>query len=380
MQLETMALRDSVRRMVDTKLRTLCAEIDQHQHFSPELWERLRSLGITGIPFGTEHGGAGGTFSDYVVAIEELARAGILAANLPGVSVQVASVLLRYGSAEQIERYVRPIVQGDMIAAWAFTEPQTGSDPKQIRTIATKTDEYTWTLNGTKTFISLAAQAEVALVFARTGERLSAFLVETSHPGWQPGPAPELMAGGGAGTCGVYLDELPAVRDGLVGELGHGFEVMLAVEAEAKVAAAATCVGVAERALEIGAAYALQRTYRGEPIGRRFPSIQMLLGDMGASIDAARAYVYHVARLVTSSDAEVPRHAASARLVSARTVREVTSNLMQICGAYGFTREFGAERLYREGKFFDVLQGVAEIQRIIVARSVLAGAGNGTLG
>jgi alkylation response protein AidB-like acyl-CoA dehydrogenase len=366
--------------MVDTKLRTLCAEIDRHQHFSPELWERLRSLGITGIPFGPEHGGAGGTFSDYVVAIEELARAGILAANLPGVSVQVASVLLRYGSAEQIERYVRPVVQGDMIAAWAFTEPATGSDPKQIRTTATKTDEHTWTLNGTKTFISLAAQAEVALVFARTGERLSAFLVDTSHPGWQPGPAPELMAGGGAGTCGVYLDELPAVRDGLVGELGHGFEVMLAVEAEAKVAAAATCVGVAERALEIGAAYALQRTYRGEPIGRRFPSIQLLLGDMGASIDAARAHVYHVARLVTSSDAEVPRHAASARLVSARTVREVTSNLMQICGAYGFTREFGAERLYREGKFFDVLQGVAEIQRIIVARSVLAGAGHGTLG
>ena len=119
---------------------------------------------------------------------------------------------------------------------------------------------------------------------------------------------------------------------------------------------------------------------RGEPIGRRFPSIQLLLGDMGASIDAARAHVYHVARLVASSDAEVPRHAASARLVSARTVREVTSNLMQICGAYGFTREFGAERLYREGKFFDVLQGVAEIQRIIVARSILAGAGHGTLG
>src|ERR1700683_1240459 len=147
MERETTALRDSVRRMVDTKLRTLCAEIDRHQHFSPELWERLRSLGITGIPFGPEHGGAGGTFSDYVVAIEELARAGILAANLPGVSVQVASVLLRYGSAEQIERYVRPIVQGDMIAAWAFTEPATGSDPKQILTTATKTDEHTWTLN-----------------------------------------------------------------------------------------------------------------------------------------------------------------------------------------------------------------------------------------
>jgi alkylation response protein AidB-like acyl-CoA dehydrogenase len=137
---------------------------------------------------------------------------------------------------------------------------------------------------------------------------------------------------------------------------------------------------LARRAVEIGARYALDRTHRGVSLGRKFPTIQALLGEMAASVDACRAHVAQVAALVDTGTGDVQRAAAAARIVAARTAREVTSDLMQICGAYGFTRELGAERLYREGKFFDVLQGVTEIQRIIVARSVLDEADRAALG
>jgi alkylation response protein AidB-like acyl-CoA dehydrogenase len=331
-----------------------------------------------GIPFEPEHGGAGGTFLDYAVALEELARAGIVAANLPGTTVQVATAILRFGTPAQIERFVKPLVTGDAIAAWAFTEPQTGSDPKQIRTVAER-DGDVWVLRGEKTFISLAKEATMALVFARAGDRLGAFLVETDQPGWRPGPSMALMAGGGAGTSPLLLDGVTTVPEGVLGDITDGFRVMLSVEAEAKVAAAATCVGTAQRALELGAQYALDRTHRDEPIGRKFPTIQALLGDMAAAVEGARAFTHHVATLIDEGQ-DVQRHAAALRIVTSRAARETTSNLMQICGAYGFTREFGAERLYREGKFFDVLQGVVEIQRMIVARDVLEEAARGQLG
>jgi alkylation response protein AidB-like acyl-CoA dehydrogenase len=368
---EAAALQQAVRAAVDQHLRALCAEADRSQAFSPELWERLVQLGIMAIPFPASYGGAGGTFVEYAVALEELARAGILAANLPGTTVQVAAAIARFGSPLLADRYVPALVSGRLMAAWAFTEPGTGSDPRQIQTRAVR-DGDTWVLDGEKTFISLAAQADVALVFAKSDDdRIGAFLVDTDDPGWQPGPPFEVMSGGGGAASPVRLDGVRTVPDGVVGDPANGFQVMLAVEAEAKVAAAATCVGLAQEALALGVRYALERSHRDQPIGLKFPTIQALLGNMGAAVEAARAYTRQVARQLAEG-ADVTRDAAAARIVTARAAREVTSDLLQVCGAYGFTRDLGAERLYREGKFFDVLQGVIEIQRAIVGRSLLA--------
>ena len=226
-------------------------------------------------------------------------------------------------------------------------------------------------LSGQKLFISFAAHADVALVFARTpDDGVGAFLVETSDPGWTTGRPPELMAFGGVEPAPVFLDDVRVGPEGVVGDVTAGFDVMLAGEAQGKVRVAAICVGIAQRAVDEAARWALQRTHRGQPIGRKFPTVQALLGQMEADVLGARALVRSAADLI-DRDLPVSKVAAAARLVAGRCAHETTSAALQICGAYGLTRDLPVERLYREGKFYEVAQGVAEIQRIIVAREVL---------
>lgn len=368
-------VRAVVRRAVDDRITELARQIDETQAFSPELWAILSDLGVMGIPIPNEHGGAGGSFSDYAVAVEELARGGITAAAYPGTTVQVATAVLQWGTPEQVNAWVQDLATGRKIAAWAFTEPSTGTDPKQIETRADPSDDG-WLLHGEKTFTTLAAQADVALVFARAGTvgNLSAFVVDTSGPGWQPGPPFKLLAGGGAGTAPVAIENMQVGPEALLGKEGDGFDIMLSVEAEAKIAGAATCVGLGQRALEEATRYALQRTHRDVPIAHKFGSIQQMLGNMAASLDGARALTYDAARMRDVGD-NVDRIAASARIVAARMAREATGAALEICGAYGFTKDMDVERLYREGKFYEVLQGVVQIQRLIVAKDVIHRAG-----
>jgi alkylation response protein AidB-like acyl-CoA dehydrogenase len=233
-----------------------------------------------------------------------------------------------------------------------------------------------WVLSGQKLFISFAAHAAIALVFARTPQGVGAFLVETTDPGWTVGKPFELLSFGGGEPAPVFLDGVTVPADQLVGEPGGGFDVLLEGEGQGKIRAAAICVGIGQRAVDEGAAYALGRAHRGTPIASKFPQIRALLGEMESSVLAARALVHHAAELVDAG-APVAEEAAAARIVAGRAAREVTSNALQIGGAYGLTRELPLERLYREGKFFEVAQGVVEIQKDIVAKNVLAKARTG---
>ncbi|MEU6750044.1 acyl-CoA dehydrogenase family protein [Spirillospora sp. NPDC046719] len=370
-------LRGAVRRWAQQRIRPLIADVDRTQRFSRELWERLREMEMFSLPFPEDVGGAGGTFSAYVTATEEIARAGAIAALYPGTTVQVADTLLRLGSPAAIRRWVPGLLSGEVVAAWAFTEPQTGSDPRQLRTEARR-DGDDWILDGAKQFISYAGVCSVALVFARTpGDRVGAFLVDTATPGWSTGPPAEVLGLGGGEPAPVYLDGVRVPADHVVGDPARGFEAMLAGESQGKVRASAICVGIAQRALDEAVEYALGRTHREQPIGRKFASIQALLADTQADVLAARALVRSVAAMVDQGR-PVAREAAAARLVAGRTAREAAGSALQVCGAYGWTREMEVERLFRESKFFEVTQGSAEIQRAIVARELL-NAGEGTV-
>lgn len=357
-----------LREIGPERIEPLAAEVDRSQVFSPELWSVLSGLGITAVPFPAEHGGLGGTFVSFVRIMEELATLGGVAALYVSPTVQVASAILRFGTNDQIAQWAEPLISGQKMASWAFTEPGTGSDPKQISTHARR-DGDGWVLNGQKMFISFAPYADTALVFARTSEdRLGAFLVDTHAGGWHPGTPVKTLAMGGQGTGPVWLEDVRVPAASLLGDVHGGFDIMTSVEAEGKVRASAMCVGIGRRALEEAVRYASVRLHRGIPIGQKFPTIQALIGQMSADVDAARQIVYAAAIAVTHQDPDVKRLAASARIVSSRMAREVTSNALQVCGAYGFTQDMVLERLYREGKFYEVGQGVIELQRIIVGK------------
>ncbi|MFC5747850.1 acyl-CoA dehydrogenase family protein [Actinomadura rugatobispora] len=349
----------------------LAPRVDRDQRFSPELWRAVCELGMTRLPFAERYGGDGGTVRAYMVASREVARHCAVAALYPGTTIQVAMTLLKHGTPTQIERFVPGLVSGELMAAWAFTEPATGSDPRQITTQARR-DGTGWTLSGTKQFISFSEQAQLALVFARTSDKaLGAFLVDTSLPGWQAGRPSEVLSMGGTEARPVTLDNVRVDDDGLVGGLDSGFEVMLAGEAFGKVRASMICVGIATRALEEAASYALTREYRGTPIGRRFPTVQALLGKAAADVVGAESLVLTCADLLDRGE-RIAAEAAAARLVSGRAAREAAQAALHVCGAYGLTKDMVVERLYRESVFFDVAQGVAEIQQIIMARELLA--------
>jgi len=366
---------EALRRVTDAqaarRVAPLAAAVDREQRFSPELWEAVRDLGLTRLPFAVEHGGDGGDARAFAVASIEVARHGAVAALYPGTSIQVGRMLLDHGTPEQVARHVPDIAAGEIIAAWAFTEPATGSDPHQITTRARR-DGDGWVLDGSKLFISYAGHAHVAMVFARTSEsRLGAFLVDTADPGWQVGRSSEVLGMGGTEAAPVTLDGVRVGADDLIGAPDAGFEVMLAGEAFGKIRASAISVGIAIRAIEEASTYAVSRTWRDTTIARRFPTLRAALGAAAAEVLAAESLVFSCADLLDRGH-DIAGHAAAARLVSSRAAREAALAALHTCGAYGMTRDMVVERLYREAVFFDVTQGVSEIQQVIVGREVLA--------
>src|ERR1700733_15225689 len=224
-------IRDAVRRVGNEQIESLAREIDRAQEFSPELWRLLCELGVPSLPFSRENGGIRGSYEAYVAAIEEIAWYGAVAGVYSGPTVQVASAIMRYGNEYQKSRWGLDLAMSRTMGAWAFTEPQTGSDPRQIATRAERTVNG-WLLTGTKMFISYAAYADVALVFARTGpDSLGAFIVDTSNRGWQPGNPIRMLAFGGQGTCPVALNDLQLPAESLLATEGAGFEIMVSTEA-----------------------------------------------------------------------------------------------------------------------------------------------------
>ncbi|MEW6474454.1 MAG: acyl-CoA dehydrogenase family protein [Actinomycetota bacterium] len=362
------AIAAAARRLADERLAPLAEVIDRHQTFSEELWKAVFEFGLAGIPYPVEVGGGGGSFVAYAVALEEISRRAAVALHYHSPAAMVARALLG-GNPELATRFVPALLSGELRASWAFTEPQTGSDPKQIATRARRVGGD-WVISGQKMFITLAPICDIALVFCQTGERLSAICVETDQAGWQPGSPLPTMSFGGCLTTPVALDDVRAPASNLVGDEGDGFRVLLTSEAEGKLRIAAACVGLAQRAQELAVAYALDRTHRGTPIGRKFQTIQWLLGDIGAAVASARALTREVAGRLDAG-ADVSAGAAAARISAARSAEESASNAMQVHGSYGLVQGSEVERLYREAKFFSVGQGVIELQRIVVARALL---------
>lgn len=369
------SLRESTRKFALGQVRPVARDIDRRNSWPDKLWNEIRSLGVSGIAFDEDVGGGGGTYLDFVIVIEELARESAAAGLLPAVNVLAARALLRYATDSVRDRFLRGLVTGDVKACWAFTEPATGSDPKSIATTATKTGDG-WRISGSKAFISHSSVADIAVVFASVKGRLSAFVVDATQPGFQPGARYDLLGLRGADTGDLVLDDIEAEHDALLGDIGDGMAVLVAIESEAKVRSAAMCVGMAQSALDEALAYGRERSHRGQPIAEKFAAIQTLLADISIAAESARALTYHAASMRDAGLGDFPYLAAAAKSHAAKSAADAARLAMQVHGAYGYTNEFPISRIYRDAKAYEMIQGSAEIQRAIIARSLL-GRGHG---
>jgi alkylation response protein AidB-like acyl-CoA dehydrogenase len=361
------------REVADTEIAPHAAEWDREHRFPSRLIAKLGELGLMGVCVPEELGGAGADFVSYVLVLEELSRADA------GVGVTVAVhtsgatlTIVGFGTAEQRERFVPPLARGEGLGAFTLTEPGSGSDAGSLRTTAVP-DGDGWRITGTKQWCTNGSHASTFLLFARTdpetaGARgVSAFVLGPEHV--EVTREEEKLGLHSSSTADLRLDGSLVGRDRLLHEERKGFAVAMATLDGGRIGIAAQAVGIAQAALEIARSYALER----EQFGRRiadFQAIQFRLADMATEIAAARQLTLRAAWLKQSG---LPHGAegAMAKLFASRVAVQASQDAIQVLGGYGYTREFPAERYYRDAKITEIYEGTSEVQRIVIARDLL---------
>jgi alkylation response protein AidB-like acyl-CoA dehydrogenase len=349
------------------------AEWDREHHFPRQLFAQLAELGLMGVCVPEEYGGAGADFSSYILVLEELSRgdAGV------GVTVAVHTSattlpILAFGTDEQKSRFVPPLARGDVLGAFALTEPEAGSDAGALRTRAEPNGDG-WTITGGKQWITNGRYAGTFLLFARTdqdtsGARgISAFILDAEHV--RVTRDEEKLGLNSSVTNDIVVEGAHVRRDRLLHAENKGFTVAMATLDGGRIGIAAQALGIAQAAYDVARAYALERRAFGKRIGD-FQAIQWKLADMSTEIDAARLLVYRAAWL-KSTGASHTAEGAKAKLFASEMARRQTAEAIQILGGYGYTKEFPVERYYRDAKITEIYEGTSEIQRLVIAREIL---------
>src|SRR5262245_55986808 len=360
------------REFAQAEIDPHAAEWDREQRFPTELVPKLGALGLMGVCVPEEYGGAGADFVSYVLVLEELARADAGVGVTVAVHTSaVALPILRFGTDEQRARFVPPLARGESIGAFALTESESGSDAGSLRSAATLEDGG-WHISGAKRFITSARQAGTFLLFARTdpstsnANGVSAFVLDGSHV--QVTRDEEKLGLHSSTTSDVVVDAV--VDEGrLLHQEGKGFAVAMATLDGGRIGIAAQAVGIARAAFEAARNYALERKQFGKRLAD-FQAIQHKLADMSMEIDAARLLVLRAAWLKQEGLPHA-EEGAKAKLFASEVARRQTAEAIQIFGGYGYTKEFPVERYYRDAKITEIYEGTSEIQRLVIARSVL---------
>jgi butyryl-CoA dehydrogenase len=344
-------------------------EIDCSGQFPLELAREMGGVGYYGLPYPSEYGGSGAGYLAYALVVEQLCQASMTAGAIVAVSVLSEESLFRFGNERQKREFLVPLTSGQVFGCFCFTEPATGSDPKAVATKA-KSVGSDYVIEGQKNFIAVSPAASIATVFAKDETaRISAFVVPTGAPGFVVREPCETLGLRGLGTSVVYLDGVRVPQDNMLGDKGSGFEIMLEAISVERIGVAAQGVGVAQAALDLSVDYAKQRCAYSKPIAE-MPTIQWLIAEMAARIEAGRWLTYRTAFL--RNKGESVRHASSvAKLFCSQMAVEVTRMAMQVHGSYGTTKTLPIERLYRDAKMTELYVGVSEIQRAIIARDLL---------
>ena len=372
---EQVLLRRTVHEFARRDVAPRAAAIDAAQSFPEESWRQAAELGLLGATAPPEYGGAGLGLAELCIVGEELAAACLsTAATVLHQADMVVGRLARHGSEEQKRRWLPGLIDGSVIGCLAMTEPEAGSDVMSMRTQAERVDGG-WRLNGTKTFITNGPVADLALVYARTGDaedrRLGLFAIPTDAPGFSRGRKFSKMGWRGSPTGELILDDCVVDDEALVGGPDEGREILLAGLDSERVLMAAESVGLAQGALEEALAYARERRQFGRPIGE-FQLIGGKLADMYTETEAARALTWTALARVEAGDAGARELASAAKLMGGDVAMRVTTEAVQVLGGYGYIDEFPVERYMRDAKLMQIGGGTAEIQRFIIARGLLA--------
>ena len=371
---EQLEIKKTVRDFAEKEIRPHVMEWDEAQHFPHEILNDLGRLGLMGIPYPVEYGGAGLGAVDYASVIEELSRVdgsvGIIVAA--HTSLCCGHIFIA-GTEAQKRKFLIPLCRGDFLGCWSLTEPQAGSDASGTRTTARRDGEC-WVLNGSKTFTSNGTYADVCVAMAVTDKSagkhgISAFIIERGTPGFRPGKKENKLGLRSSDTAEVIFEDCRVPLENCLGEPGHGFVDSLKVLDKGRISIAALAVGMSQGAFEASVRYAKHRKQFGKAIAE-FQAIQWKLADMATEIDAARLLMLRAARLADQGE-KVTREGAMAKLYSGEVAVRVANEAVQIHGGYGFIKDYPVEKFYRDVKLCTIGEGTSEIQRIVIARELL---------
>lgn len=368
-------IRDSVRDFAENTLKPGVVDRDEKEYFDKEMFYQMGQLGLTGLPFEEEWGGAGFDFLAYAIAVEEIGRVDPSAADTLSSHLSLGAIpIWKNGTREQKEKYLVPLVEGKKQGAFGLTEANAGSDAINMSTKATL-DGDAWILNGRKIFITNAEAADTYVVFARTGDRsmgskaFSAFIVEKGTPGFSFGKFEKKMGLRGTQNCDLLFEDCRIPKENLLGKEGDGFKIAMSTLDGGRIGIAAQSVGLAQGAFEAARDYAKQRVQFGKTIST-LQAIQFKLADMALEIEASRMLTYKAA-VLESKGQPYGLEAAMAKLKASETANRVANQAVQIHGGFGYSREFPVERMMRDAKITEIYEGTSEIQRVVISNYIL---------
>ncbi|MCR9083219.1 MAG: acyl-CoA dehydrogenase family protein [Cyclobacteriaceae bacterium] len=349
-------------------------EWDDNQHFPLELFKKLGELGLMGVLVPTEYGGSGFGYFEYVTAIAELSKLD------PSVGLSMAAHnslctghIMMFGNEEQKKKYLPKLATCEWLGAWGLTEPNTGSDAGNMRTVAKKEGEY-YIINGAKNFITHGVSGDVAVVIARTGEvgdshGMTAFVVEKGTPGFKGGRKEDKLGMRASETAEMIFEDCKVHESQILGEVGEGFIQSMKILDGGRISIAALSLGIAQGALEASIQYSQERQQFNQPISR-FQGISFKLADMATQVEAASLLTFKAADLKNKGE-KVTLAGAQAKYYASEVAVSVSNEAVQIFGGYGFTKDYPVEKYYRDSKLCTIGEGTSEIQKLVISREVL---------
>lgn len=368
-------IREMVRSFAETEVAPSAAERDENERFDRALmYDRLGELGLTGIVFPEEYGGAGADYISYAIAVEELSRVcGSTGVTLSAHLSLCANPIYMFGTEEQKQKFLVPLAKGEKCGGFGLTEPSAGSDAGGTKTTATR-EGNEWILNGSKIFITNAGEAETYVVLARSDKSaekhrgISAFIVEKGTPGFSFGKKEKKMGIRSSPTMELVFENCRIPAENLLGQEGQGFKVAMKTLDGGRIGIAAQALGIAQGALDATLAYTKEREQFNKPIAA-FQGVSFQLADMATQIEAARLLIYNAAYRA-SAGLSYSQESAMAKLFASETAMRVTTQAVQLHGGYGYTREFPVERMMRDAKITEIYEGTSEVQRVVIGAAL----------